>query len=307
MLNTLPGRKRASTILLVEDESIIAMSEKATLERYGYQVHVVYTGEAAVEVALSDSSVSLVLMDIDLGSGIDGSIAAERILADRDVPIVFLSSHTEPQIVAKTEGITSYGYIVKDSGETVLIASIKMAFRLAEAKQEIKDSAAMLATMLEVSRNLVASLDLQEILQSSSDRLSDIAGLNAGAIYLVEDDSICIKATTPALPEEFPDRFRHASLEDHPHIRRAITERTPVFVPDTAVEMFTAREREVCDLRGLYSILYVPLVSREKAIGVYIAGATERPTIVRAPVVDLCVTLANMAAVAAENAMLFGG
>jgi PAS domain S-box-containing protein len=73
-------------------------------------------------------------MDIDLGSGMDGTEAAQAILSDREIPVVFLSSHTEPEVVDRTEKITSYGYIVKTSGETVLIASIKMAFRLFEAR-----------------------------------------------------------------------------------------------------------------------------------------------------------------------------
>jgi len=73
-------------------------------------------------------------MDIDLGKGIDGTEAAQRILKFCEVPVVFLSNHTEKEIVEKTEKITSYGYVVKNSGETVLIASIKMAFKLFEAR-----------------------------------------------------------------------------------------------------------------------------------------------------------------------------
>lgn len=46
--------------------------------------------------------------------------AAEAILARRNLPLIFLSSHTEPEVVAKTEKITSYGYIVKNSGDQVL-------------------------------------------------------------------------------------------------------------------------------------------------------------------------------------------
>jgi hypothetical protein len=38
---------------------------------------------------------------------------------EKGYPNCFLSSHTEPEVVEKTEGITSYGYIVKNSGETV--------------------------------------------------------------------------------------------------------------------------------------------------------------------------------------------
>src|ERR1019366_7148792 len=46
---------------------------------------------------------------------------------------------TEREIVEKTENITFYGYVVKSSGFTVLDASIKMAFRLHEAYQNLKN------------------------------------------------------------------------------------------------------------------------------------------------------------------------
>ncbi|MCF7947622.1 MAG: PAS domain S-box protein [Spirochaetia bacterium] len=125
-------------ILLVEDEAIIAMSEARMLEKHGFEVSTVHSGERAVKAAASDSDIALILMDIDLGKGIDGTEAAERILETRDLPVVFLSSHTEPAVVEKTEGITSYGYIVKNSGETVLIASIRMAFRLWESENKFR-------------------------------------------------------------------------------------------------------------------------------------------------------------------------
>ncbi|KQC03155.1 MAG: hypothetical protein APR54_09655 [Candidatus Cloacimonas sp. SDB] len=123
-----------NTILLVEDEVLLAMDEQMTLENYGYKVIITGTGEEAVEIVHSNPNIDLILMDINLGSGIEGTEAARQILAKHDLPLIFLSSHTEREIVEKTEGITSYGYIVKNSGETVLIASIKMAFRLFEAK-----------------------------------------------------------------------------------------------------------------------------------------------------------------------------
>lgn len=120
-------------ILLVEDDSLLAMTQKTHLERYGYTVTTVTTGERAVEVVRTSSDIDLILMDIDLGNGLDGTQAAEMILQELDVPIVFLSSHTEPEMVEKTEKIASYGYVVKNSSIAVLDASIKMAFKLFES------------------------------------------------------------------------------------------------------------------------------------------------------------------------------
>jgi len=105
-----------------------------TLEKNGYNVVIAVSGEEALSLIRAGEKFDLVLMDIDLGRGMDGTMAAEFILNEIDIPLVFMSSHTEKQIVDKTEGITSYGYIVKNSGETVMLTSIKMAFKLFDAR-----------------------------------------------------------------------------------------------------------------------------------------------------------------------------
>ncbi len=129
------------SLLLVEDDVVIAFAEQRWLKDYGYNVTHVLSGQEAVDCTLSkENAFDLILMDINLGEGMmDGTEAARLILEKRDIPVVFLSSHTEPEIVARTEKITSYGYVVKDSGITVLDASIKMAFRLFESRQREKE------------------------------------------------------------------------------------------------------------------------------------------------------------------------
>ena len=109
-------------ILLVEDEAIIALSEAGIIQRHGYKIITAYNGEAAVDSVRSDPEISLVLMDIDLGTGIDGNETARRILKQRELPIVFLTSHAEKHMVDKVKDITRYGYILKNAGEFVLMA-----------------------------------------------------------------------------------------------------------------------------------------------------------------------------------------
>ncbi|GBF41712.1 signal transduction histidine kinase [Leptospira ellinghausenii] len=137
------------SILLVEDEAILALYEKKQLEQGGYKVTHVPSGENAIQLVIKDDNpFDLILMDIDLGKGLDGTETATHILNHREIPIVFLSSHTEREIVKKTETITSYGYVVKNSGFTVLDASIKMAFKLFEANELTKSKKEHLETVL---------------------------------------------------------------------------------------------------------------------------------------------------------------
>jgi len=148
------AERSTKTLLLVEDEAIIAMSEKLQLEQYGYIVITVTTGEQAVSAVETMPEIDLVLMDINLGDGIDGTEAAKIILGNHDIPILFVSSHSEREIVEKTEKITSYGYVVKSSSITVLDVSIKMSFKLFDEKR--------------------SKAEKEEALKISEDRLSKI-------------------------------------------------------------------------------------------------------------------------------------
>jgi len=186
-------KKESKTILLVEDEVLIAVIHKKILSKYGFDVVTAATGEKAVEIARSDAPVDLILMDINLGDGIDGTEAAEIILKIRNIPLVFLSSHTEPEVVDKTEGITSYGYIVKNSGETVLIAAIKMAFRLFETKLKVQGHLNQQEVLVEILFDLHKRMnqsfdDLMNYAIEASIKLTGSAFAFAG--LLSEDESV---------------------------------------------------------------------------------------------------------------------
>lgn len=151
-----PSERRK--ILLVEDEAVLALAESSILKKEGYEVSVAHSGEDAIGRVGGDDF-DLILMDIDLGSGMDGTQAAEEILKGREIPVVFLTSHTEPEVVAKTDRITSYGYVVKNSGATVLFASIKMAFRLHEARRTLQVRERRLAEALDEKGRIEKALE----------------------------------------------------------------------------------------------------------------------------------------------------
>lgn len=127
---TAAAATKQRTLLLVEDDALIALNEERLLQEHGYGVKTVRTGEAAITAAV-DESIDLILMDIDLGpNGVDGTEAAARILKRREMPIVFLTSHSENEIVERVRGITRYGYVLKSAGEFVLLQAIETAFEL---------------------------------------------------------------------------------------------------------------------------------------------------------------------------------
>ncbi len=153
------AENRKKTILLVEDEIITSMAQAQFLANSGYNVIQANDGDTAVSIALENSDVDLVLMDIDLGSGIDGTRAAELILSGRDIPVLFLTSHAEKEMVQMVRNITRYGYVIKHSGEFVLQSSIEMAFELFDAQRNTREREEYLDVTLQSIADCVISTD----------------------------------------------------------------------------------------------------------------------------------------------------
>ncbi|MFH0988631.1 MAG: PAS domain S-box protein [bacterium] len=162
-----------------------------------------------------------------------------------------------------------------------------------------------LSTLLKISQELAATLNLSTILQTTTDRVAELTELKSSAIYLLEGETLRLWATTPPLPPHFPEELRNAPLADHPHICIAITTGLPVFLPDTATADLTPAERAVTEIRDLRSILYLPLIAGTKVLGTIIVSTAEEPRVLSEPEISLCSTLANLAALAIENARLY--
>ena len=135
-------------LLLVEDDMVTAAAEAAMLKKNGFDVVSASSGEKAIQL-INTLNFDLILMDIDLGSGINGSETAEIILSTKMIPIVFLTSHSEKETVEKVRSITRYGYVIKNSGDFVLLSSIEMAFELFNACLKLEDTNSELTVLNE--------------------------------------------------------------------------------------------------------------------------------------------------------------
>ena len=153
---------KAVKILLVEDEPVVAMVIRRILEDNGYSVTTTPEGKIAVKTIHLDPSIQLVLMDLDLGPGMDGPETARAILAERMLPVVFLSSHSSREMVDRVRGITRYGYVVKDAGRYVLLSSIEMALEMFAAHEKTRDSERRLAHLFQSSPFAILVLDAED-------------------------------------------------------------------------------------------------------------------------------------------------
>lgn len=129
---------RSKLILLVEDDAVVMVVKSHAIKKEHYDVKGVSSGEEAIRILNKGELPELVLMDINLGAGMTGLDAAKEIVKITDVPILFLSSISDDKHIEEALRISPYGYVLKDSPNPVLLASIKLAIGLHHAKKELK-------------------------------------------------------------------------------------------------------------------------------------------------------------------------
>jgi PAS domain S-box-containing protein len=136
-----------TTILIVEDEAIVAADLAAKLRQLGYEIAgTVAEGEEAVKLA-SHLRPHLVLMDIRLEGAIDGIEAAEAISRQIDVPVIYLTAHSDAATLARAKITQPFGYILKPFEERELTTNIEMALykhksdrQILEQRQALRES-----------------------------------------------------------------------------------------------------------------------------------------------------------------------
>lgn len=114
-------------ILVVEDDAVSGMYLKNVLEEYGYDVPAVASSLDEVIACLPKIHPDLVLMDIILRGAGDGIDAAGRIAATRDVPVIFLTAHTDEEMVGRARMTGPYGFLVKPVNVSELHIAIEFA------------------------------------------------------------------------------------------------------------------------------------------------------------------------------------
>lgn len=114
-------------ILVVEDERIIAWDIKHCLENSGYRVPaIIACGEQAIS-KVEELQPDLVLMDMMLKGDMNGIQAAETIINNFNIPVVFLTAYSDESTIKKAKATQPFGYVIKPFEETQLITTIEIA------------------------------------------------------------------------------------------------------------------------------------------------------------------------------------
>jgi len=141
-----------SKILIVEDEAVTAMDLEKRLTHLDYEVvGVANNGEDAVQLA-KEKKPDLILMDIFLGSKMDGIDAAKIIGDSHHIPIVFLTAYNDDTSFSRAKNCNPFAYIAKpfetrDLYHAIELSLLKHKTQLLQARAMLNDKLAIIGTL----------------------------------------------------------------------------------------------------------------------------------------------------------------
>jgi two-component system cell cycle sensor histidine kinase/response regulator CckA len=149
---------QTARIMVVEDEAIIAMDLAQRLRSVGHEVvATAATGAQALQRAACQQP-DLVLMDIVLQGAMDGIQTAARLRETSDVPVLFLTSHSDPATIGGALGTEPYGYVLKPYNERELQAAIQVALYRHRSEDRLRKLERWLsATMASIGDAVIAT------------------------------------------------------------------------------------------------------------------------------------------------------
>lgn len=153
------------SVLIVEDEMVVAADLENSLKRSGYRVTgIAGTGRQAVRLA-EQSCPDLVLMDIQLKGPMDGVAAADEIHRRWQIPVVFVTANTNEETFARAKAAAPYGYLMKPFRIQELNATIRVALHQHRLSHKLFAEHNWLTTVLGSIHDGIVTTDVEGCLR----------------------------------------------------------------------------------------------------------------------------------------------
>jgi signal transduction histidine kinase len=186
------GAARLPSVLIVEDEAIVAHDLRQTLVEQGFDAFAVASSAEEAIATATDRRPDVVLMDIRIKGPTDGIAAARTLRELFGTPIIYLTAHADARTLARVKGTDPSGYLLKPVKWSELKISIELALHK-EASQ------ARLARTTEDERLTRERLD-------SVERLASLARMAAGVAHQINNPLTVVLANAELVAHELERR-----------------------------------------------------------------------------------------------------
>ncbi|HEY2813210.1 MAG TPA: response regulator [Acidimicrobiales bacterium] len=137
--------------MIAEDEAIIRLDLKETLEEEGYEV-VGETGRGDEAVQLvKDQQPDLAILDVKM-PGMDGLTAAAQITADKQAAVLILTAFSQRDLIEKARDAGALAYLVKPFQKSELIPAVEVALGRFQEMKALADENLSLTDQLETRK-----------------------------------------------------------------------------------------------------------------------------------------------------------
>lgn len=196
------------TVLIVEDEPILAKELQLRLQSAGYQIlGPSPSGEQALTMAQT-SRPDIALMDIRLKGQMDGIEAAQNLWATLGVPVIYLTGHDDHDVVGRAMRSGAFGYLVKPVKDRELEIAIGMALQRHRAEQQTRTNEWWFRALVQVLTDAVIALDSNgtvRYLNPEAERILETsqniaAGKPIDRIFKIIDPSTLAPVREPIAP-----------------------------------------------------------------------------------------------------------
>lgn len=137
-----------ATIVIVEDEAVIALDMQDILEQQGYRVVAVVSTAGAALAAITRHQPDLVLLDIHLADGSSGITVAEEVYTRWQIPVIFLTAHSDDATISRAQATAPYHYLLKPFNEREIGIAVELALARSATERQLRASERRFATTI---------------------------------------------------------------------------------------------------------------------------------------------------------------
>ena len=296
-------RRKMTTILIVDDEPLLRHAIRHYLESYDFAVVEAASGLEALE-RLPDVRPDLILLDIMM-PGLNGLEVCRALKGDEAtaaIPVVLLTGRggLEDRIQGLNAGAGDYLTKPVEPGE--LLARVKAQLRTKQLYDELERQQRELIQLLDLAKVVSSSLQASEIFRLIVERTAELVEARRCSLVVMGEEDIgyvVASSDDPNLTQ------RRIDLARYPEIQEAVRWHEPVVVEDVAQDPRMIEVREVVLALGFRSLLVIPISLRDTVVGTLVLRTARAGQPFTDRELQLCQLIAEIAAVALQNAHLF--
>jgi len=171
-----------ATIMVIEDESIIARDIESILKNYGYNVAGPYSKAEDAILALNHVQPDLILMDIVLKGDIDGIEAAIIIKEKISVPIIYLTAYADDITIGRIKNTDPYGYFLKPFEEKELHSWIETTLYKFNKEEKLKKNEKWLKSVIRSFDKAVITVNEAGVIKTVNNNAEKLTGFKEDEI-----------------------------------------------------------------------------------------------------------------------------